>query len=240
MTAIILAAGIASRLRPLTDAIPKCLLPVGGRPLLGRTLSSLRDASIRRAVIVTGYRHEQIRDYVARLDLRMEVACTYNERYATTANSYSLWLAGSQCAGAPFLLLDADIIFHAAVLTRMLSSPQLNTLALRDGIPLGGEEIKVQLDGTGRVVRIGKGIAPAEAAGESIGIERFSSETGSRLFEVLARRRERDEFYEESFQELMDRGEEIRAVSCGDLPCMEIDTPDDLRAAELIAREMDR
>jgi choline kinase len=136
-------------------------------------------------------------------------------------------------------LLDSDIIFHAAILTRILSSPHVNTLALREGIPLGEEEIKVQLDGTGRVIRIGKGIPPAEAAGESIGIERFSSETGSRLFAVLARRKERDEFYEESFQELMDTGEDLRTVVCGDLPCMEIDTPEDLRAAELLARRID-
>lgn len=240
MTAIILAAGIGSRLRPLSDAVPKCLLPVGGAPLLGRTLAALRDASVGRVVIVTGYRHEQIREFVARLAPRVEVTWANNERYATTANSYSLWRAASSCEGSPFLLLDSDILFHPGLLTRVLASPHDNAIAIRDGAPLGAEEIKVQQDGTGRIVRIGKEIPPADAAGESIGIERFSAATGSLLFETLSRRKERDEFYEASFQELLDRGEDMRAVSCGDLPCMEIDTPDDYRAADHLAREIDR
>ena len=55
MTGIILAAGISSRLRPLTNETPKCLLPVGGTPLLERTLRSLEQSGIRECVIVTGY-----------------------------------------------------------------------------------------------------------------------------------------------------------------------------------------
>lgn len=240
MNAIILAAGISSRLRPLTDDIPKCLLPVGGRTLLERTLGSLGEHPFESFFLVTGYHEERIRESVARLAPRIPVEFVLNARYATTSNAYSLWLALARCAGAPFVVLDADILFHPALLARVLDSPHANPLALRDGGVLGAEEIKVEQDGMGRILRIGKDISPARAAGESIGIARFSAKAGTRLLAVLGRRKEQNEFYEASFQELLDGGEEMRTVSCGDLPCMEIDTPDDLRAAAEVAREIDR
>ena len=64
MKAVILAAGIASRLRPLTDHTPKCLLEIGGRCLLARTLDGLLANGIREVVVVTGYLREQIMDFV--------------------------------------------------------------------------------------------------------------------------------------------------------------------------------
>jgi choline kinase len=137
-------------------------------------------------------------------------------------------------------MIDADILFHPAILTRVLDSPHDNAIALRESSATGAEEIKIEQDGSGRILRIGKEIPPARAAGESIGIERFSGATGTRLHALLGLRSGRNEFYEAAFQELLDGGEEMRSVSCGGLPCIEIDTPGDLRAAEDVAREIDR
>ena len=240
MNAIILAAGISSRLRPLTDAVPKCLLPVGGRTLMERTLEALETHSFEKIFIVTGYREEQIRESVSRRPARVPVEFVKNARYEETSNAYSLWLALARSAGAPFLMLDSDILFHPAILSRILDTRRPNVIALRESGATGEEDIKIEQEETGRILRIGKEIPPARAAGESIGIERFSSATGTRLLEVLGRRKERNEFYEASFQELLDRGEDMRSVPCGDLPCIEIDTPDDLREAEDAAREIDR
>ena len=61
MIAVILAAGMASRLRPLTDDRPKCLLRVGSKCLLQRTVDAIVAAGIRRLVVVTGYRGGMIR-----------------------------------------------------------------------------------------------------------------------------------------------------------------------------------
>lgn len=63
MKAVILAAGIASRLRPLTDTTPKCLLKVGERCLLQRAFDALLQNGFREFVIVTGYRQQQIVDF---------------------------------------------------------------------------------------------------------------------------------------------------------------------------------
>ena len=240
MTAVILAAGLASRLRPITDTIPKCLLRVGGTSLLGRTLAALAVPAVDRVIIVVGYRHEQIRTFVDPLHLPFPVVFVYNPSYATTNNNHSLWLAASECAGQQILLLDSDILFHPGIIRRVLASPHDNVLAFRESRTLTDEEIKVTTGEEGRVVRIGKDISPVAASGESIGIERFSSTTATQLFRVLSRRKDTDEFYEAAFQELIDGGTTIHVVPCGTLPCIEIDTPADMLAAERLWSEIDR
>ena len=238
MTGIVLAAGIGSRLRPLTDHCPKCLLPVGSRPLLPRTLSALQESGIAECVLVTGYRHAMIEDAVRAMSLTMPVRFIYNRRYESTNNNFSLWLAGSQIEGSDILLLDADILFDPKLLPMLLSAAPPNALLVRTDGELSSEEIKVAIE-SNVVRRIGKTIDPRIADGESIGIEKFGQETAEKLFETLGRRKDINEFYEASFQELIDNGESIAAVSTLGLACMEIDTPDDLAAAATLATTLD-
>lgn len=234
MTGIVLAAGIGSRLRPFTDSTPKCLLPVGTQPLLPRTLRALQEAGIGECILVTGHLHSMIETAVASLHLSMPVRCMLNARYASTNNNASLWLAGSAAGNTDILVLDADILFDPRLLPLLLHAPAPDALLIREDHHLGSEEIKVVVD-RGFVAGIGKTENPAHAAGESIGIEKFSAATAQKLFATLGRRKERNEFYEASFQELIDAGAHIAAVPTGGLPCMEIDTPDDLTAASQLA-----
>ncbi len=238
MTGVILAAGIALRLRPLTEALPKSLLPVGGKPLLQRSLEALSYAGIERCVIVTGYLCEMIEDFVTTLHPTIEVEFIHNPAFAETNNNYSLWLTRPAVSGDEIVLLDADILFHHDILTRLLSSAHADALVMRTTTSLGHEEIKCELDRDGAVVRIGKHLDPKKAAGESLGIEKFSAAVAARLFDVLAHRHVYDEFYEASFQELIDEGVRIYAVDSGGLPCVEIDTADDLAAAEQLAQQV--
>jgi choline kinase len=239
MYAIILAAGISSRLRPMTAATPKSLLPVGGIPLLERTLHALPPGRIRRVVIVVGFCADAIREFVGSLALPFPVTFVTNPRFAETNNNDSLWRAAPEAAGRDILLLDSDILFHPSLLTRLLDAPHANALLLKEGSALSHEEIKVTLDAARRVVRIGKDIPPSDAAGESIGIEKLSSAAAAVLFDILSRRHAFNEFYERSFQEMIDGGTPMHAVGCGDLPCMEIDTADDLERAHRMASGVD-
>lgn len=236
MTAVILAAGISSRLRPLTDRIPKALLPVGGKPLLQRTLEVLQHARLERVVIVTGYLHEKVNRFIHSLASPFPITCVRNHRYRFTDNNYSLWLAAPEVAGQELLILDSDVVFGADIIALLQNSPHENALVMRASDSLGDEEVKLELDPSGRVVRIGKEIDPMLAAGESLGIEKFSPAAAEELFTILAQRKDRIEFYEASFQGIIDRGVHIYAVDSGAFPCMEIDTLDDLKAAEELAR----
>ncbi len=237
MIAVILAAGTGSRLRPLTCTTPKPLISVGGVPLLKKTLGALMDNGIRKAVVVTGYLAEDITAFLRESPLPMSVDTLHNPLYATTANTYSLWLTAPLVRGKAFVLLDGDILFASEVLTALLADAQQDGLVMRRTAHLDTEEVKVELDPHHMVTRIGKDIPPERAAGESLGIEKFSPAGSEALFRALDGRKDRHEFYEASFQQIIDEGVRMHAVDSGALPCMEIDTLEDLEAAHRLAAE---
>ena len=94
MTGVILAAGMAKRLRPLTNDRPKCLLTIGGRTLLQRTIEALQSVGITELVVVTGYRGEMIREWINTHRQTLKWTFIDNADYEHNNNIYSLWLAG--------------------------------------------------------------------------------------------------------------------------------------------------
>ncbi len=244
MKSVVLAAGVASRLRPLTDGVPKCLLPVGGRPILARALAHQAALGIDEAIVITGWLGEQVRAAVASWHLPIAVRFVDNPEYARSNNEYSLWLAAAHVAGHELVLHDGDIVFDAAVLAAVLRAPHANALALRRAPDLGAEEMKARLDDEARVLAISKRIPPAQAAGEVPGVQRFCAATSARLFATIEARVRgrglRNEWYEAALDELIRSGEALYAVDVGESYLAEIDTPADLARvdAEVRAREI--
>jgi choline kinase len=255
MKAVILAAGSSTRLRPHTNYTPKCLLTVAGVPMLRRSIDNLlaagddaghgdaRHGKIDELVLVTGYRRHQIHSAVKSWYPELRTHFIVNDNYASTNNAYSLLLARELLAGEEFLLLDSDIVFDVEVVEALLRQAP-DSLALRPCDQLGAEEVKVALvPGSQRIREISKEVDLTVAAGESIGIERFAANTSHLLFDVLAERvleqGRVNEFYEASFQQLIDQGTPMTAIDIGAHYCREIDTADDLSAAEneLLARQ---
>ena len=238
MKAVILAAGAATRLRPLTNDIPKCLLPVGDSTILGMTVDNLTANGVQEFVIVTGYREGQIHEFIASRYPGLRVAFLTNQRYADTNNIYSLWLTREHLHGHSMLLLDSDIVFDRGIVPLILQSGHEDCLAVVRAKALGDEEIKVRTGAGGAILEISKEVDASAAFGESIGIEKFSPRFAGRLFDVLedkiVSRKQHNQFYEAAFQELIDMGEQIYAVDVGNLPCVEIDTPEDLVAARAL------
>jgi choline kinase len=241
---VFLLAGVGSRLRPLTDTTPKPLLNVAGRPLIARSVDSLIAAGITGFVVVTGHLEDQLRRFFYDSYPGISVTFVRNERYEETNNAYSLLLAWQAFNGEGMLLLDGDILYDHAI-TRSVLGPDApsNCLVVRTSKQLGEEEVKVQLHTSGRIEQIGKHLPPGECVGESIGIAKFDSTATARLFTTLDYRMNRlgmkGEFYEASYQQLIDQGACIEMLDAGDHLCMEIDTPEDLQTAELMAESID-
>ena len=209
MKAIILAAGIASRLRPLTNDRPKCLLEIGGKCLLQRSFDALIANGINEFVVVTGYLHTLIEDFLHTRYAEKKITFIHNERFASTNNIYSLWLARPEAEGQDVLLLDSDILYDPLIVARLLSSPHNDVLALNNH-PLGEEEMKVITDADGKVKEISKTCSIADAKGESIGIERMSASYTSALYNELKTMMEDEHldniFYERAFERLIPQG----------------------------------
>ena len=236
---VILAAGMASRLRPLTDERPKCLLTVGTRTLLERTVDALLQAAIKEIVVVTGYRSEMIRQFLT-THYDKESATfhfIHNADYEHNNNIFSLWLARSVVEGRTFLLLDSDILFDPAIVARMAAQPG-TSLALNRH-ELGDEEIKVVPNEKGQVVALSKTCPISQAIGESVGIEKIDAAYSTALYAELRQMIEGeglvDVFYEKAFERLIPQGHLFTFTDTTDLFSMELDTVDDFNnARELI------
>jgi len=235
MKSVILAAGISARLRPLTDHIPKCLLKIGDKTILERTLDNLLTYHLNDIVIVTGYLEEQIKNFVARYYPQLNVIYIRNNKYDTTNNIYSLWMTKDLVINNDMLLMDSDILFDKRILALLLQSNYPNCLALRSDHELSDEEIKIRLNSDKSIAEISKTVDLKHAVGESIGIEKFSTEFTNKLFEILDRKilaeNKVNIFYEAAFQEAIDEGEKLYAVNIDSLKCIELDFTEDIERA---------
>jgi choline kinase len=242
MQAIILAAGLAKRLRPLTDTTPKCLLEVNGKNLLHRTMENVIANGITNFVFVTGYRENMIKSYLKENFSDYKIQFLSNPDFANNNNSYSLWMTKNFIT-KDVILLDSDILFDKGTIKELLDSQHENCLAVNFETELDEEQIKVVLDENKKILEISKVTDLKKSAGESIGIEKFSLDFMDELYKVLDRKiineRNVNEFYEKSFEEVIqsknnakNERNSIYAIDVSHYKCMEIDTVEDYERAK--------
>jgi choline kinase len=234
MVAVILAAGQGTRLLPLTAHVPKCLIQVGGRPLLARMLDAVAAAGIDRAIVVTGYLSDRVDAYLEGHELPIPVTTVRNPDYATTNNAVSLAMARPALRGEAFLLSDGDIIFSESPLPALLAADEPCTLAVDRGAPLADEEMKVQVDDAGLVTQLSKGLDPRACTGESIGVQKLGGPALPLMWDELAavvRNDAETAYYEDVFQRLIDRGIPFGVSDVTPGSWLEIDDSADLAVA---------
>jgi L-glutamine-phosphate cytidylyltransferase len=181
MRAVVLAAGRGRRLRGVTGALPKCLARIGSSTLLERQLSTLRACGID-AVVVSGYRASDVRRVCG-----PGVGLVHNARFASTNSLYSLWLARHLLTDG-FVVLNSDVLFPRQLLQDLLTARYDDALlvAARGAGEYSDEEMKVQIR-AGRIAAISKGIDPADADGENIGVAKFGRSGAAVLVEEMNR-----------------------------------------------------
>lgn len=221
--AIILAAGIGSRMRPLTDDVPKCLLEVGGRTLIDRQLEALAQCGIDDVVAVVGYQATLVRQIVG-----ARVRYLENARYESTNSLYSLWLAREELrAGA--LILNSDVLAAPPLFERLVYSPAPDAILVERGERFEPEDMKVTLNGE-HVLDFGKGLPPERAHAHNVGVAKFSKEGAARLAGCLDRlvaSGHENEWAPAAFGEFA-RQWPLSAIATDGLPWIEIDYVEDL------------
>ena len=244
--AIIVAAGRGQRMGELTEARPKCLLPVGGQPLFERALATLRRCGVRDISVVRGYRSD--------LMVHAGVRWFENPRYLETNIFASLWCAREAFAGG-FIFLYSDIVVTEPVIRAALeSTADLGVVVDRRWQPLyeGRHSHPVEqaelvaADATGHVKRIGKQriVPPDEAYGEFIGVARVSARgvaalkaVGEQVFAPGSRgpvhqaTSSDQTYFTDAVQLLVDAGHQVSAIPI-DGGWQEIDTMQDYERAQ--------
>jgi len=228
--AVILAAGVGSRLRPLTESRPKALVPLGGRPLIDHTLDALSTCGVESVVVVVGHARGALERHLGgRRDLA--IACVENVSYATTNTLASVACAGPAVEG-DFLLLDGDLVFEPSVLAPLLGAG--TRLAIDRNRCLDDDAVKIAL-GDGGILHVGKELPRgAVPVAESIGLARIDRATAAALFplcETMLAAGAREAYYEAAFQRLIEQGFVFSAADVTGGKWVEIDDHDDLRRA---------
>lgn len=252
MKAIIVAAGRGRRLGPETDAIPKCMVRVAGKPILHHQLAALAAAGVDDVVIVRGYHGDRIAPPAGGPPVRF----VDNPAWAENNILTSLFYAEAEMATG-FVFSYSDIVFAPEHARRVVASPGPIALIVdrrwRDAYegrtqhPVSEAELaRVTDSGQGPVVtRVGKRlVAEAEAAGEFTGLARFTAEGAAALAEVwrlaLARGPTapfgaaaslNNAYLSDGLNAATERGATMRAVLV-DGGWREIDTEQDLARAE--------
>ncbi|MGL4741197.1 MAG: sugar phosphate nucleotidyltransferase [Sarcina sp.] len=106
MRAILLAAGMGTRLRPLTYTTPKSLIEVNGKPLLERQVEMLREKGVEEIIVLTGYLKEKF-DYLVQ---KYGVKLIYNDKYNKYNNIYTMYLVREYLSNS--YVIDADIYIN--------------------------------------------------------------------------------------------------------------------------------
>lgn len=244
MLGLVLAAGAGRRLRPLTDGLPKALTPVvGDTTILDLTLGNFAKVGLRDVVVVVGYAAGAVRERVPALQDRHGVTLHLvdNPKAEEWNNAYSLWLArGSFVDGV--LLANGDTVHPVGVQETLLAcrgaSPEGGVvLAVDDVKVLADEEMKIRLKPDGTLSRITKQMNPAEAVGEYIGLTLIEPSAAEPLSSALEAtwRRDPDLYYEDGYQELVDRGGSVAVAPIGAVDWVEVDNHADLARAREIA-----
>jgi choline kinase len=238
---MVLAAGAGMRLRPYTDTLPKTLVPVDGdTTILDIALRNLAAVELRDVVVVVGYAADAVEERKSALEGKYGVRLTlvHNDKAEIWNNAYSLWLAREHlCDGA--LLVNGDTVHPVSVEETLLANRGHGiALAIDTYKALADEEMKVQVRDDGSVTRITKLMDPATAYGEYIGATLIEPDMAERLADALRATFERDPnlYYEDGYQELVDRGDRVATVPIPDgTPWVEVDDHADLDKARTVA-----
>lgn len=236
-TAVILAAGQGRRLLPLTEEIPKCLLSVGSIPVLIHQLQMLRNAGIKRTIIVTGFQDTALRARVG--DDFPGVLYVHNPCYATTQNIVSLAAVSPSISSSERVLhINSDVMFDEEILHALLSLDDGRSYSAVRFQPCGEEEMKVALRDDGTIHAMNKRIPVHEARGEAFGIHLFSPPFWVSLASALEvhSKTHAQEYFEYAIEKTA-QDSPLHSFDIGDASAIEIDFPEDLERARAMFRD---
>ncbi|MGZ4163027.1 MAG: aminotransferase class V-fold PLP-dependent enzyme [Tumebacillaceae bacterium] len=197
MKAVLLAAGDGERLAPITQTLPKALLPIGSETILSRQIRQLTAVGVTEVIVVIGYEGEAIREYLAASNHPCNFKFVENNDYKTTSTAYSTLLASEFVRGDSFYLIDGDVVAADTVFAHF-GNTNGNALFFEPKSISSPEEMKVaQRGGT---VFLSKDIQSDGLLGEFIGVAVISAEAGEAFFAALERHSAG--YYEEALNEI--------------------------------------
>ena len=248
MRAIILAAGRGIRLQqPADEQLPKCLLRFGGQTLLERHLRLLRRSGVEEVVLALGWRHELVTAELERIEWRPRPEIVINDRFELGSVLTVHTAAEAMTRGGEVLLMDADVLYHDAIMTTLVAGGKpVNRVLIDRDFEAGDEPVKLCVR-AGVPIELRKQLAPDlkyDTIGESVGFFRFDAPGARRLAAIVADYVSSGRAqmpHEEAVRDLMREGSQVFEVAdVTGMPWIEIDFAGDVvRAAQEVLPQLE-
>lgn len=238
MKVIILGAGQGKRLLPLTAEVPKALLDIGGRSLIGRQIDAFAECGVKDFVVVAGYAASRVEDALAKIarERKITIRTVFNPFFGVADNLASCWMARSEMKG-DFIQVNGDNVFRSDLVRRLLNAPQAAvTVAINHKPQYDGDDMKVMID-SGRLTEIGKTLPIETVDAEAIGFYIFRGE-GPHAYAKILDQAMRDsaalkQWFPSAIGKLA-KSIDVRTVACDGLEWCEVDFPVDLQQARTV------
>jgi len=220
MHAVILSAGRGSRLLPLTEDLPKCLLPIGLTTVLGMQLDTLFRAGIKKVSVVTGFNAQMVEAEINARPSGPKVKSIYNPFYQVADNLASCWMA-RKAMKSDFLLINGDTLFAPDLLDKVLSAPAMPiSVTIDKKNHYDGDDMKVTLNESRQ-----------QTNGESIGMLRFMGD-GPNIFKteikaLMQNNKGTKSWFLSAIHGLAQNGIPIETINIIGSTWSELDTPED-------------
>ena len=238
MKALILAAGLGSRLAPLTDKMPKSLVTVNGIPILSKQIENLHQNNIYDITVVSGYKADVLEEFINKNWNGINIVKSIN--YENTNNMYSAYLGISEMLrgnGEDCLMMNADVFYDDSIIKSLISCEAENAIAVDIGRYID-ESMKV-VEKHGKLTDISKQISPSDALGCSIDVYKFSAKAIVDFYECckdyIENKKELKLWSEVALKDILDKDDFYACPILG--RWLEIDNHDDLAAAEELFSE---
>jgi choline kinase len=235
LKAIILNSGRGTRLYPLTRKVPKALIEIDSKPLLGHQLDRLIDFGIKSFIVTTGPFDKKIQNYVGREYPTADIQFIKNPKYGTTNYIYSMWLT-KNFVDDNVLLLHGDLFFEGRLLKRLADKDDANYVFVNKTLKPPEKDFKALVK-DGKVVKIGVDLSEKDAV-FSAPLYKFTK--SGYLFwikEIEASvQKGETKIYAENVFNRISGNLSLYPIYFNDEICLEIDTKEDLENAQSRAR----
>ncbi|MFC1932897.1 HAD-IIA family hydrolase [Chloroflexota bacterium] len=235
MKAVILAAGGGSRLNTITCNKPKCMVRVGGRPILEHQIHAYVSAGVKDIFVVAGYRLDEVKEFCRGIK-NANIKIIENKTHATTNNMYSLYLAKEAVAEKAFLLSNGDVVPDPDIIYELAHSELSDAIACNEG-SYAKESMKITINTHGYVNDISKEIPSSKAYGNSIDVYKFSPVSSKLFFTEISKIIEQEnnvkDWVEVALQRLLIDGQaKMKPFDIGTKCWVEVDDMGDLLLAD--------
>ncbi len=185
MKALILAAGLGSRLHHKTKEIPKAMVQINGKAIISHQIEALKKNNIHNIAVVLGYKASTLREYLVSHHHDIDFKFFNNDNYDRTNSAYSFFLASEYIIDESYIHLNCDVLFSYKLLQKLIESKKENILAVNFNDNLSNNMELVDIDQNNRIIYMTNRLFH-NAKGKAYGLAKFSSKSSKYLIKSIS------------------------------------------------------